>query len=151
MNIDIKKLRPDAKLPVRANPSDAGADVFYCGDTVIKLTTNESCVLGTGLQIATPYGYVTEVKNRSGMAAKKSLVVGACVIDSGYEGELKINLHNVGLYPQTIQPGDKIAQILVYQVELPEFSEVPEGVPLYTRTPTISNRKDNGFGSTDNK
>jgi dUTP pyrophosphatase len=83
------------------------------------------------------------------MAAKKSLVVGACVIDSGYEGELKINLHNVGLYPQTIHPGDKIAQILVYQIELPEFSEVPEGVPLYTRTPTISNRKDGGFGSTD--
>ena len=148
MNIDIKKLRPDAKLPQRSNPSDAGADVFYCGDKPVELITNESCIVGTGLQIATPYGYVTEVKNRSGMAAKKSLIVGACVIDSGYEGELKINLHNVGMYPQTILPGDKIAQIVVYQVELPEFSEVPESVPLYTRTPTISNRKDGGFGST---
>jgi dUTP pyrophosphatase len=149
MNIDIKKLRSDAKLPVRANPSDAGADVFFCGDLPITLTTNESCILGTGLQIATPYGYVTEVKNRSGMAAKKSLVVGACVIDSGYEGELMVNLHNIGTKPQVIKNGDKIAQIIVYQVELPEFSEVPEGVPLYTRTPTISSRKDGGFGSTD--
>lgn len=148
MNIDIKRINPNAKLPHRSNPSDAGADIFYCGEKEVVLISNESAVLGTGLQIATPYGYVTEVKNRSGMAAKKSLIVGACVIDSGYEGELKINLHNVGLYPQTIQPGDKIAQILVYQVELPEFSEVPEGVPLYTRTPTISNRKEGGFGST---
>jgi len=148
MNIDVKKLRADAKLPQRSNPSDAGADVFYCGDKPVELFTNESCVVGTGLQIATPYGYVTEVKNRSGMAAKKSLIVGACVIDSGYEGELKINLHNVGLYTQTINPDDKIAQIVVYQVELPEFCEMPESVPLYARTPTISSRKDGGFGST---
>ncbi len=147
MVIDIKKLRPDAKLPVRANPSDAGADVFYAYEDV-TIHQGDSVVLGTGLQIATPYGFVTEVKNRSGMAAKKSLVVGACVIDSGYEGELMVNLHNIGTKPQVIKNGDKIAQIIVYQVELPEFAEVPESVPLYTRTPTISNRKDGGFGST---
>ena len=95
MNIVIKRMHPNAKLPQRSNPSDAGADIFYCGEKEIVLNTNESAILGTGLQIATPYGYVTEVKNRSGMAAKKSLIVGACVIDSGYEGELKINLHRV--------------------------------------------------------
>ena len=147
MNIDIKKLRPEAKLPVRANPSDAGADVFYAYEDTI-LHPGESAVFGTGLQIATPYGFVTEVKNRSGMAAKRYLVVGAWIIDSGYEGELLINLHNIGTQPQVVKHGDKIAQILTYQVELTEFSEVPAGVPLYSRTPTISNRKDGGFGST---
>ena len=147
MNIDIKKLRVEAKLPVRANPSDAGADVFYAYEDVV-IHPGQSTVLGTGLQIATPYGFVTEVKNRSGMAAKRSLVVGACIIDSGYEGELLINLHNIGTQPQVIKCGDKIAQILTYQVELTDFSEVPAEVPLYSRTPTISNRKDGGFGST---
>ena len=82
MNIDIKKIRAEAKLPVRANPSDAGADVFYAYEDVV-IHPGQSTVFGTGLQIATPYGFVTEVKNRSGMAAKKSLVVGACIIDSG--------------------------------------------------------------------
>ena len=78
----IQKIREDAKVPVRANPSDAGADVFYCGDEPIIIYSGESKLLGTGLKIATPTGYVTEVKNRSGIAAKRSLVVGACVIDS---------------------------------------------------------------------
>jgi len=146
--IDVKKVREDAKLPERANPSDAGADVFYCGDTEIKLWTNQSIIIGTGLQIATPHGYVTEVKNRSGMAAKKSLIVGACVIDCGYEGELKINLHNVGLGTQTIKPGDKIAQIIVYPIVLPDFVELPFESSLYSRTETTSNRGVGGFGST---
>jgi dUTP pyrophosphatase len=149
MKIDIKRLRPDAKLPQRSNPSDAGADLFYCGEKEIVLRSGESAVLGTGLQIATPYGYVTEVKNRSGMAAKKSLVVGACVIDSGYEGEVMINLHNIGLQEQIVKPNDKIAQIVIYQVGLPEFTELPAEVSLYSHTLTISNRKDGGFGSTD--
>jgi dUTP pyrophosphatase len=147
MNIDIKKMHPDAKMPVRANPSDAGADVFYCGEDII-VYSGDSVVLGTGLQIATPDGYVTEVKNRSGMAAKNSLLVGACIIDSGYEGELKINLHNVGRNSRNIRNGDKIAQIVVYKIELIEFSEMPSELPLYSRTLTISNRKDGGFGST---
>lgn len=148
MNIDIKKIQPGAKMPIRANPSDAGADVFYCGDIDVTIHPGSSVVLGTGLQIATPDGFVTEVKNRSGMAAKKGLLVGACIIDSGYEGELLINLHNVGSHSQIIKPGDKIAQIIVYRVELTEFSEMPAEVPLYSRTPTISNRKEGGFAST---
>lgn len=146
----IQKIRQDAKLPQRSNPSDAGADVFYCGDDPIVIYAGESKLLGTGIRIATPYGYVTEVKNRSGMAAKKSLVVGACIIDSGYEGELMINLHNIGQKSQEINPGDKIAQILVYQVDLPSFEELPNDVPLYSKTITKSSRGEGGFGSTGN-
>jgi dUTP pyrophosphatase len=144
----IQKIRQDAKLPQRSNPSDAGADVFYCGDDPIIIYGGESKLLGTGIRIATPHGYVTEVKNRSGMAAKRSLIVGACIIDSGYEGELMINLHNVGNKSQEINPGDKIAQLLVYRVELPSFEELPNDVPLYSKTQTDSSRGEGGFGST---
>ena len=144
----IQKIRQDAKLPQRSNPSDAGADVFYCGDDPIIIYGGESKLLGTGIRIATPHGYVTEVKNRSGMAAKRSLIVGACIIDSGYEGELMINLHNVGNKSQEINPGDKIAQLLVYRVELPSFEELPNDVPLYSQTQTDSGRGEGGFGST---
>ena len=110
--------------------------------------SGESRLLGTGIRIATPHGYVTEVKNRSGMAAKRSLIVGACIIDSGYEGELMINLHNVGNKSQEINPGDKIAQLLVYRVELDSFEELPNDVSLYSKIQTKSNRGEGGFGST---
>ena len=147
----IQKIREDAKVPVRANPSDAGADVFYCGDESIIIYSGESKLLGTGIKIATPSGYVTEVKNRSGIAAKRSLLVGACVIDSGYEGELMINLHNIGSKSQEINPGDKIAQIIVYKVSLPSFEVLPNDVALYCKTQTKSKRGDGGFGSTGAK
>lgn len=146
--IDVRKTREDAKLPVRANPSDAGADVFYCGDSPVEVAPNHTVLLGTGLQIATPHGYVTEVKNRSGMAAKNQLLVGACVIDCGYSGEVKINLHNVGSIQKIINPGDKIAQLIVYPIELPRFVECKDGEDLYYRTDVRSSRGEGGFGST---
>lgn len=146
--IYIKKIKPEAKLPVRANSSDAGADVFYCGHEPISIAPGQSILLGTGLQVATPVGYVCEVKNRSGMAYKNSLVVGSCIIDSGYSGEVKVNLHNIGREVKTIMPFDKIAQLIFYSIELPEFDLLPNEVDLYLHTPTISNRGDGGFGST---
>ena len=82
------------------------------------------------------------------MATKRSLIVGACIIDSGYEGELMINLHNIGRNSQEIYPGDKIAQILVYRVDLPSFEELPNDVHLYSQTQTKSGRGEGGFGST---
>ena len=149
--IYIKKVQPEAKLPVRANLSDAGADVFYCGHEPVTIAPGQTVLLGTGLQVATPLGYVCEVKNRSGMAAKNQLVVGACVIDSGYEGEVKINLHNVGRETKTIMPFDKIAQLIFYPIELPDFESLPDEVDLYLHTPTISTRGADGFGSTGHK
>ena len=143
----VKRVNQNAKLPTRVNNSDAGADVYYCGENSVVLEPNNTVLLGTGLNIATPHGFVCEVKNRSGMAAKKHLIVGACVIDSGYAGEVKINLHNVGNTAQEIHPGDKIAQILFYPVGLPVFEELPENEELYSRTDTNSSRADNGFGS----
>ena len=88
-----------------------------------------------------------EVKNRSGNAAKKSLLVGACVIDSGYDGEVFINLHNVGKQPQWISPGMKIAQVVLTPVVHFRAAERSEG-SLYDYPMTISNRGDGALGST---
>jgi dUTP pyrophosphatase len=149
--IYIKKITPEAKLPARANPSDAGADVFYCANEPVTIAPGQSILLGTGLQVATPVGYVCEVKNRSGMAYKNSLVVGSCIIDSGYSGEVKVNLHNIGREIKTIMPYDKIAQLVFYPINLPDFELLPNEVDLYLHTPTISSRGDGGFGSTGHK
>ncbi len=67
-----------------------------------------------------------EVKNKSGIAVKKSLVVGACVIDSGYDAEIFVNLHNIGSEVQTIDPGQKIAQIVLIPVETCDFEEAED-------------------------
>jgi dUTP pyrophosphatase len=149
--IYIKKLKAEAILPTRANPSDAGADVYFCSHEPLTIAPGESVLLGTGLQVATPIGYVCEVKNRSGMAYKKSLVVGSCVIDSGYSGEVKVNLHNIGREVRTIDPFEKIAQLVFYQVNLPTFECLPNEVDLYLHTPTVSSRGEGGFGSTGSK
>ena len=85
--------------PVRANPSDAGLDLCYNPDlddlTIgwpTKIDPGQSMILGTGLKFGVPHGYMIQVMNRSGNAAKKQLMVGACVVDSGYDGEVFVNL-----------------------------------------------------------
>jgi len=89
-----------------------------------------------------------EVKNRSSVAAKRSLIVGACVIDSGYDGEVFINLHNVGSELQVVSPGDKIAQLVLIPVV--HFRPVQSSSGNLYRNPiTISDRGEGALGSTD--
>jgi dUTP pyrophosphatase len=89
-----------------------------------------------------------EIKNRSSLAAKKHLLVGACVVDSGYDGEVFVNLHNIGKLAQVIEPGDKIAQAVVIPVVHARFvaSDTPD---IYDWHPiTMSGRGDGALGST---
>jgi len=150
MIIEYAKVRSTAHEPDRANPSDAGLDVFYSPEepTTVALHPGDSKILGTGLKFGVPHGYMLEVKNRSSVAAKKWLLVGACVIDSGYDGEVFINLHNVGNKLQCVSPGDKIAQLVLTPVVhfRPTLAEESE---LYAHPMTISNRGDGALGSTD--
>jgi dUTP pyrophosphatase len=67
-----------------------------------------------------------EVKNKSGIASKKQLVTGACVVDSGYDGELFVNLHNIGERAQVVEPGQKIAQGVFVKIEQPMLIEISE-------------------------
>jgi dUTP pyrophosphatase len=83
-----------------------------------------------------------EVKNKSGIASKRQLVVGACVIDSGYDGEVFINLHNIGRSTQRIYPGEKVAQVVLVPIETCGFVAT-DGV---LNESTL--RGDGGFGST---
>ena len=143
---------PHAKhKPVRANPSDAGLDLKYnpdVGSQPVSIEPGQSMILGTGLKFGVPHGYMIQIMNRSGNAAKKKLMVGACVVDSGYNGEVFVNLHNIGSKPQTINPGDKIAQAVVIPVVPVRFLETSND-NLYDWSPiTISNRGDGALGST---
>ena len=151
MILEYAKVRDTAFTPDRANPSDAGLDIFYSPENKnrkIHMSPNTSRVLPTGLKFAIPHGYMLEVKNRSSVAAKRQLLVGACVIDSGYEGEVFVNLHNVGVEGQVIVPGDKIAQLVMTPVVHFRASETTEET-LYNYPMTISGRGEGSLGSTD--
>ena len=125
MKLKVFKVRESAKLPVRAHATDAGADIFYCPEENESLFVyeSESELIPTGLKIGVPPGYMLEIKNKSGVAFKRSLVVGACVVDSGYDGEVFVNLHNIGGARQTILPGEKVAQIVLVPIIGAEFEE----------------------------
>ena len=126
--------------PVRANPSDAGLDLRFNpqgGPLPLWIEPGESKILPTGLKFGVPHGYMIQIMNRSGNAAKKQLIVGACVVDSGYDGERR-----------SVVPGDKIAQAVVIPVVPVRFLETSND-NLYNWSPiTISNRGDGALGST---
>ena len=124
MKLRVYKIRETAKLPIRAHAADAGIDLFYCPDRDHALYgmdycvhASESKIVPTGIKVEVPYGYMLEIKNKSSVAAKKQLLVGACVVDSGYDGEVFVNLHNVGAESRVIQAGQKIAQGVLIPVE----------------------------------
>ena len=136
--------------PVRANPSDAGLDLRYNPeeDWPTKIDPGQSMILGTGLKFGVPHGYMIQIMNRSGNAAKRKLMVGACVVDSGYDGEVFVNLHNIGKKVQIINAGDKIAQAVVIPVVPVRFLETKND-NLYDWSPiTISDRGAGSLGST---
>ena len=137
--------------PVRANPSDAGLDIKFNPDDSLhslSIEPGQSIILPTGLKFGVPHGYMIQIMNRSGNAAKKHLVVGACVMDSGYDGEVFVNLHNIGTDRQTIRAGDKIAQAVVVPIVPVRFLETTND-NLYEWSPiTISDRGSGALGST---
>ena len=153
MIIEYSRVRPDAKPPTRANASDAGLDLFYNpedpGHTAIRLEPGESQLFQTGLRVGVPHGFMLEIKNRSSIASKRSLLVGACVVDSGYDGEIFVNLHNVGNKVQIVSKHEKIAQAVMVPVVHFRALETHTG-DLYNWHPiTISGRGTGALGSTD--
>jgi len=136
--------------PVRANPSDAGLDLCFnpADGQPVWIEAGKSVILSTGLKFGIPHGYMMQIMNRSGNSAKKGWMVGACVVDSGYDGEVFVNLHNVTGIGRFIQPGEKIAQGVVIPVAPVRFLETAND-NLYDWHPiTISNRGDGALGST---
>jgi len=144
----ISKIR-DVKTPTRANSTDAGVDFFipneYDGKT--ELSPGESCFIPSGIKVNVPEGYALIAFNKSGVATKKGLHVGACVVDCGYQGELHINLTNVSAEDQIISAGDKIVQFVLLPLGDPAIELVEEN-NLYE---TVSTRGEGGFGSSGTK
>ena len=147
MIIEYKKVRDTAQVPVRSNPSDAGLDVFACLDEAVSLAPMQSLIIPTGLKFGIPHGYMLQVMNRSSVAAKRGLVVGAHVIDSGYDGEVFINIHNISNQHQVLRDGMKIAQLVMIPVVSFRPYEIGEDT-LYQKPITISDRGDGALGST---
>jgi len=149
--LEYVRVRKGVHPPERANPSDAGLDLFYNpeGGGEITIEPGTSAVLPTGCRFGVPHGYMLEIKNRSSVAAKRSLIVGACVVDSGYDGEVFVNLHNIGNEAQTLTAHDKIAQAVMMPVVHFRALETHSG-DLYNWYPiTISDRGAGALGSTD--
>jgi dUTP pyrophosphatase len=151
MMLEYRRLRGDVIPPTRGNPSDAGLDVFWNPEdasvSAMNIKPGGSVILPTGLQFGIPHGYMLQVMNRSSVAAKRHLVVGAHCVDSGYEGEVFINLHNIGKETQIISRGMKVAQLVM--VPVVSFRALETKEDTYSWYPiTISDRGYGALGST---
>ena len=126
-SIAVRRLDPDLPLPTRAHPGDAGVDLYSSID--LELPAGRRQLVGTGIAVALPVGTVGLIHPRSGLAARAGLSVVNTpgTIDAGYRGEIKVCLINHD--PEqtiSIARGDRIAQLIVQRVELPDFVEVDE-------------------------
>ncbi|HXK14934.1 MAG TPA: dUTP diphosphatase [Gaiellaceae bacterium] len=130
IELPIQKLRPDAVVPGRAYSGDAGLDLSSCER--VELAPGERALVPTGLAVAIPEGYAGFVQPRSGLAAKHgiSIVNTPGLVDSGYRGEVLVNLVNTDQRDTFIvEPGMRIAQLVILpipELELVEVEELPE-------------------------
>ena len=125
--VPVKRLRPDARLPVQAYPGDAGLDLAACER--VELAPGQRAVVGTGIAVAIPPGHAGLVLPRSGLAARHGLgkVNAPGLIDEGYRGEVKVILLNTDRdVPFVVEPGMRIAQLVVVELPAIELLEVDE-------------------------
>jgi len=138
MELKIKKLNAGAKVPTYAHAHDAGFDLCAIDEVVIP--TGGRVLVGTGVAIEIPDGYVGLVWDKSGLSNNHGLKTLGGVIDAGYRGEVKVGIINLSDTDYKIEAGHKVAQMLIQKVEHAEFVEVAE------LSDTM--RGDCGFGST---
>lgn len=140
--IAVKKLRPGAYLPTYGTEFSAGADLYACLEAPVTIAPGETKAIPTGIAMEVPIGCAGLVYARSSLGVKRGLApankVG--VIDSDYRGELMVMLHNHGSTAQTLEPGERIAQILITPVLTPTYQEAEEL--------SDTKRGTGGFGST---
>jgi len=136
----VIRLVPEAVVPRNAHPGDAGLDL--AASEAVELRPGERAAVATGLAVAIPDGYVGLVHPRSGLALDQGLTVinAPGTIDSGYRGEVRVLLVNLGHEPVSIAVGDRVAQLVIQAVARAEVVEVDE-------LPTTP-RGQGGFGST---
>ena len=140
--INIKLLREGAKMPTYGSAEAAGADLYACLEAPVAVNPGQTVFVPTGFAMEVPKGCAGLIYARSGLACKRGLApankVG--VIDSDYRGEVIVALHNHGSAAQTIENGERIAQLVITPVFTPGFCQVAE------LDDTL--RGEGGFGST---
>lgn len=145
MPVHIKKLRDNAALPSYGSAEAAGADLYACLETTVEIAAGGTAMIPTGLAMELPEGTAGLVYARSGLASKKGLApankVG--VIDSDYRGEIMVALHNHSTQAAMVEPGERIAQLVITPVLRAVFAE--------TDALGDTARGEGGFGSTGRK
>ena len=145
MQVKIKKLNENAIIPVYGTEFSAGADLYALLDAPLTVKKGETKLIKTGLAMEIPVGYVGLIYARSGLATKKGLApankVG--VIDSDYRGEIMVALYNQSEVDQTVENGERIAQMVIAPFIQAEFQVQDEL--------TDTTRGEGGFGSTGTK
>lgn len=144
-DINIKKLNENATIPSYGSEFAAGADLYACMDEPVTIAAGETQFIHTGLAIEIPAGYAGLVYARSGLACKKGLApankVG--VIDADYRGEIMVALYNHSSQAVEIEPGERVAQLVITPYLTAVFEETEE------LSDTV--RGEGGFGSTGRK
>ncbi len=142
VNVPFKKLDPRAKCPTYGSPLAAGADLCALLDAPADIPAGATLLIRTGLAVAIPEGYAGLIYARSGLASKRGLApankVG--VVDADYRGEIMVALHNHSAVTQTIEPMERIAQLVITPFLTASFTEA--------ETLTDTARGSGGFGST---
>lgn len=143
--VEIKKIDSNAIIPTRGTSESAGADLYANINNPISISPQQTKMIGTGISMKIPDGFVGLIYPRSGISVKRDLApankVG--VIDSDYRGEIMVALHNHGTTSKTINPNERIAQIVFTEYYVPIFNEVEEL--------DDTERGEGGFGSTGAK
>ena len=113
--VNIKKLKENATIPTNGSEYAAGADLYACTDSEITIHPGDTIMIPTGLAMELPVGYAGLIYARSGLASKKGLApankVG--VVDSDYRGEIMVALHNHSKCDASIEPNERIAQLVI--------------------------------------
>ncbi len=145
MKIKVKKLSEGAILPTYGSPYSAGADLYALAEDAITIAAGETVLVHTGLAFEIPEGYGGFIYARSGLATKKGLApankVG--VVDADYRGEVMVALHNHSDSSKTVEPGERIAQLVIAPFLKGEFEEADSLCE--------TSRGSGGFGSTGTK
>lgn len=143
--VRIKKLSPDAVVPTYGSPFSAGADLYACEKDPVTIEPGKTVLIHTGLSFEIPEGFAGLIYARSGLATKKGLApankVG--VIDADYRGEVMVSLFNQSGIPQTVEPGERLAQMIITPFLKADFTVSDE------LSDTL--RGQGGFGSTGTK
>lgn len=145
MEVKIKRLHPNARLPEYKSTEAAGADLYACISEEIIISPFGIGLIPTGFALEIPQGYQGEVRARSGLTLKEGLFVlnGPGTIDADYRGEVKIILANFTSEPKAIHHHDRIAQLVIMPVTQVAFREEAEL--------SDTSRQQGGFGSTGRK